>query len=300
MRHAASALLVALASASQPPGGWPGYNNYPPPPQEQPPQQWGGYQQYGEQPQYGSEAVEPASEATADDADEAVEADVVAEPANETAVTEADADDEAPSTEPEVEVAEYAYDDGRGTSAYYGEVRAEYQAPSPSEPEQEPEAPTTGEEAVPPAGESSGDAPPPVGYNRWFHVVVRWNPVRSNQSPSGCCGRVTLHMLTSSMPLQFTARFSCQSEPPSHGPELAAAPSTAGSAASALFGTSESATMSAPSRSRYENAEYAFATSAAARRSGALPSAATSPARRRRASCGRSRRAEPREHTLVS
>ena len=70
-----------------------------------------------------------------------VEADVVAEPANETAVTEADADDEAPSTEPEVEVAEYAYDDGRGTSAYYGEVRAEYQAPSPSEPEQEPEAP---------------------------------------------------------------------------------------------------------------------------------------------------------------
>ena len=65
MRHAAaSALLVALASASQPPGGWPGYNNYPPPPQEQPPQQWGGYQQYGEQPQYGSEAVEPA---TADD-----------------------------------------------------------------------------------------------------------------------------------------------------------------------------------------------------------------------------------------
>ena len=138
MRHAASALLVALASASQPPGGWPGYNNYPPPPQEQPPQQWGGYQQYGEQPQYGSEAVEPAT--ADDDADaEAVEADVVAEPANETAVTEADANDEAPSTEPEVEVAEYAYDDGRGTSAYYGEVRAEYQAPSPSEPEQEPE-----------------------------------------------------------------------------------------------------------------------------------------------------------------
>ena len=79
MRYAASALLVALASASQPPGGWPGYNNYPPPPQEQPPQQWGGYQQYGEQPQYGAEAVEPASaEATADDVDEAVEADVVA------------------------------------------------------------------------------------------------------------------------------------------------------------------------------------------------------------------------------
>ena len=97
-RHAAAtaALLVALASASQPPGGWPGYNNYPPPPQqEQPPQQWGGYQQYGSEPQYGSEAVEPASEATADDADDAVEADVVAEPANETAVTEADVDDES-------------------------------------------------------------------------------------------------------------------------------------------------------------------------------------------------------------
>ena len=85
MRHAASALLVALASASQPPGGWPGFNNYPPPPQDQqqdygaPPQQWGGYQQYSEQPQYGAEAVEPASEATPDDdADEAVEADVVA------------------------------------------------------------------------------------------------------------------------------------------------------------------------------------------------------------------------------
>ena len=81
-RYAASAVaaLVSLASASQPPGGW-GYNNYPPPPQEQPPQQWGGYQQpYGEQPQYGSEAVEPASaEATADDVDETVEADVVAE-----------------------------------------------------------------------------------------------------------------------------------------------------------------------------------------------------------------------------
>merc|ERR1719240_1263012 len=167
MRYAASALLVALASASQPPGGWPGYN-YPPPPQEQPPQQWGGYQQYGEQPQYGAEAVEPASaEATADDVDEAFEADVVAEPANETAVTEADADDEAPSTEPEVEVAEYAYDDGRGTSAYYGEVRAEYQAPSPSEPESEPEAPTGGE-AVPPAGESAGDAaPPPPPPPQW-------------------------------------------------------------------------------------------------------------------------------------
>ena len=127
-RYAASAVaaLVSLASASQPPGDWPGYNNYPPPPQEQPPQQWGGYQQYGEQPQYGSEAVEPAT--ADDDADaEAVEADVVAEPANETAVTEAD-DDEAPSTEPEVEVAEYAYDDGRGTSAYYCLL---YTSPSP-------------------------------------------------------------------------------------------------------------------------------------------------------------------------
>ena len=149
MRHAASALLVALASASQPPGGWPGYNNYPPPPPRAAAAAVGRLPAVRREPQYGSEAVEPAT--ADDDADaEAVEADVVAEPANETAVEAADADDEAPSTEPEVEVAEYAYDDGRGTPAYYGEVRAEYQAPSPSEPEQEPEAPTTGGEAVPP------------------------------------------------------------------------------------------------------------------------------------------------------
>ena len=157
---AASAAVIAAASASS--GGWQpppqgygqqyDYNNQAPPQQYEQydqAQQYGGYDQ---QQQYGGyyDQQQPAwgSEPTYGEAEVVEEVEVVAEPANATAVAEGD-DVEADGAEAEDVAGEtttaYAYDDGQGNAAYVQETTygfsegGEAEAAAP-EPEAAPEA----------------------------------------------------------------------------------------------------------------------------------------------------------------